>query len=388
MKNDYIEYYGKHNISPVRQDISNISTHYERRKKLYRQCGIPLIAFRNAEVLEIGPGGGNNTLAFFHWGSRHVDLVEANPKGIKDMQELFVEQGISEDKFEIFPCMAEDYHTDKRYDIVIAEGFLPNIYNQQEIIGRLKELVCREGIIVITCIDDVGFFIEAMKRLVGLAITADISEYRQKTEYLTDFFEPQLAQLRGVSRSPEAWVQDQILNPAMSNGTEMTMMQAVGYFGEGFDVLGSSPQMFTDYSWYKDIWHDYKKDYKEQFERKRLSLLMANMPETELQAEQVDILVKHFADIRKLEIEYEKSSDIRKISEIVLKMDAMEDLVEQNLKEGFVNVFHEIKKILSCLQRGERIIMNKYPHFFAAFGRSQQYISFVKKDEGDRNGLH
>lgn len=58
MKNDFLEYYSKYNISPVRQNISDIEIHYERRKKLYRQCAIPLLTFRNAEILEVGPGGG------------------------------------------------------------------------------------------------------------------------------------------------------------------------------------------------------------------------------------------------------------------------------------------------------------------------------------------
>ena len=58
MKNDYLEYYGEYHISPVKQNIDDIKVHYERRKKLYRQCGIPTLAFRNAEILEVGPGGG------------------------------------------------------------------------------------------------------------------------------------------------------------------------------------------------------------------------------------------------------------------------------------------------------------------------------------------
>ena len=57
MKNDFLEYYGEHHISPVRQNIDDIELHYERRKKLYRQCGIPIRAFYNAEILEVGPGG-------------------------------------------------------------------------------------------------------------------------------------------------------------------------------------------------------------------------------------------------------------------------------------------------------------------------------------------
>ena len=58
MKNDFIEYYDEYQISPVKQDISDIDIHYKRREKLYRQCGIPMLAFRNAEILEVGPGGG------------------------------------------------------------------------------------------------------------------------------------------------------------------------------------------------------------------------------------------------------------------------------------------------------------------------------------------
>ena len=89
MKNDFLDYYNKYQISPVKQDISDLEMHYQRRKKLYKQCGIPTIAFRNAQILEVGAGGGYNTLAFFHWESGHVDLVEANPWGRKDMEKLF-----------------------------------------------------------------------------------------------------------------------------------------------------------------------------------------------------------------------------------------------------------------------------------------------------------
>ena len=120
-KNDYLEFYGKHHISPVKQDITDLELHYRRRKKLYRQCGMPVLAFHNSNLLEIGPGGGINTLAFFQWGCKQVDLVEANPKGLEDMQRLFDEQNISKDTYKIIPCTIENYDTDKKYDIIIAE---------------------------------------------------------------------------------------------------------------------------------------------------------------------------------------------------------------------------------------------------------------------------
>ena len=58
MCNNYLKFYGENHISPVRQDINDLKVHYLRREKLYRQCGIPVMAFRDKEILEIGPGGG------------------------------------------------------------------------------------------------------------------------------------------------------------------------------------------------------------------------------------------------------------------------------------------------------------------------------------------
>lgn len=67
-KNDYLEFYGKHHISPVKQDITDLELHYRRRKKLYRQCGMPVLAFHNSNLLEIGPGGVSILLPFFNGG--------------------------------------------------------------------------------------------------------------------------------------------------------------------------------------------------------------------------------------------------------------------------------------------------------------------------------
>lgn len=62
MKNDLLEYYKEHSISPVKQDIKDFEVHMERRKKLYRQLGVPILAFQDAEKLEVGTGGG-----ITHW---------------------------------------------------------------------------------------------------------------------------------------------------------------------------------------------------------------------------------------------------------------------------------------------------------------------------------
>ena len=247
MSNDYLDFYSKHNISPVHQDITDFNLHLQRRSKLYRQCGIPIRAFKNAKILDVGPGNGYNTLAFFYWIGTGVkcDLVEANKLGIVNMKKLFQHYCINETMYEIFESKIENYQTDKKYDIIIAEGFLHFLDNQREVIERLKCLTNDDGIIVITSTDSVGLFVEVMKRLIAQIIVKDIPDHQMKVEKLTEIFEPQLHLLKGVSRPACDWVEDQLLNPALVNKNELTFLQAIEMFGKDYDVLGSSPHIFT-----------------------------------------------------------------------------------------------------------------------------------------------
>lgn len=377
MDNGYLKYYGEHHISPVNQDIDNLDIHYRRRRKLYRQCGIAASVFHNAEILEVGPGGGYNTLAFFQWKCKHIDLIEANPKGVEDMQKLFLEQNIQKSDYEIFSCRIEDYQTVKKYNVIIAEGFLPFVPNQEDIINKLKELIAENGIIVVTCTDHTCLFIELIKRLIGLVLTKEIPEYDDKVKFLSDLFQPQLNKMRGVSRTATDWVKDMILNPVVGTDMELAMDQAILLFGNEYDVLGSSPKMFTDYSWYKDIWTDYKEGYIQQFGEKRLSLLMTDMPEKIMLSGEVKILTDYFEKIRKLIVEYEKEYDGQYIDFILNEMNEIEVLIKE-VDENFYIVFCEIRDMLICIQKEGTTDMENYPHFFSAFGRAQQYIAFEK----------
>ena len=51
-----------------------------------------------------------------------------------------------------------------------------------------------------------------------------------------------------MSKLPEDWIKDVILSPVINNGQELSLGQAIRYFQDDFDILGTSPGMFTDYS--------------------------------------------------------------------------------------------------------------------------------------------
>ena len=329
------------------------------------------------KFLRWGRGGGHNALGTVNWGIKHIDLVEPNPTGVETIGKLFDEYLVSHDKYSVFHKTLEEYKTDKHYDIVIAEGFLSYLPNAKEICKKLMTFVSDGGVVVITCADDICIFIELIKRLIGQIIVRDAPTLHEKVEMLIPIFEPQLKKLRGVSRPAKDWIEDNIFNPAFSNGCQFSMLDALEAFKE-FDLLGSSPRMFTDYSWYKDIWFDEKDDYRKQFLRKRMSLIMAGLPEQMLDEKDVEPLVESFADIKKLENRLESEGEISLISSILQEMSDISELVHKVLNKDFITVFDEITDIISELLKGNVPNFNKYPFFFSAFGRGLQYMSFMK----------
>lgn len=92
--------------------------------------------------------------------NKKIDLIEPNKKEIEDMSQLFLEHVVNKEHYNIINCTIEKFTTDIKYDIIVAEGFLPSIINKKEIIYNLIKLTNERGIIVITYIDEISFFIE------------------------------------------------------------------------------------------------------------------------------------------------------------------------------------------------------------------------------------
>ena len=186
-ENPFISFYGQHDISPVRQDLSDMKEHLRRREKLYRSLGLPPFIFSGRKVLEVGPGGGYNSLAFVTWGAKMV-FVEPNPKAQAELPVLLTKQGIKNDQWILYPCKIEDYNTPDKYDLIFAEGFIPGLWDRKIIISKLADLVSLGGVITVTCIDDISFFFENLKRLVAVQLTKDVLTFDEKVRVLVKAF--------------------------------------------------------------------------------------------------------------------------------------------------------------------------------------------------------
>lgn len=294
------------------------------------------------------------------------------------MQNLFSAYEIPEDKYTIRAAAIEETDIQEQYDIVIAEGFLHSIDNSEEIIRRLSGYVKEGGVIVITCMDVFSMFVEQMKRLVCHVLIKDIHEYEVQVKWCTDFFAGQMKNAKGMSRSVEDWVRDDMLNPAFNNEKILSMDKAFEIFENDFSLLGSSQRIFTDYSWYKDLEYDEKAELLHQYKLKRHNFLFTGLEETILSEEDSKFLEQRISVIRQYAREYEvKSTDVC-LSKVEESLKEIRPIMEK-INPVCAEFVDEVIEILCGLKAGQAMSFERYKTFYAAVGRTQQYLSMVKK---------
>lgn len=372
MNNKYLEFYGEHNISPVHQNVDGLQ---KRRKNLYRQLGIPWQCLTGKEVLEFGPGGGMNALALLEGGIGHIDLIEPNRTGREEIEELYSLKGISKNRYDIFPDIMEDYKADKQYDFVIAEMFIMHLENWKDCLRILKKYCKRDSIVITTCADEIGFYVERIKRYIAHYSVRNIAHYEQKRDCLIEMFEPQIRTLGAGTRTAKDWVEDQLFNEATLCEHLMNMKDAITEFEDDFEILGASQNIFTDYSWYKDVDYDYIREYKKQYDRKKHMLLLAGEDnETIRSIEANEKLWKACSEVNLLIRKQEMSNEYN-IDEMKVVIEKVSQLAD-NLVIADFN--HQSIEILERLQYGT-VDLTEYPLWCKCFGKSSQYISFVKR---------
>lgn len=378
MKNPYISFYGKYKISPVHQDLRDFKLHLKRREKLYRTLGLPPVAFKDRTVLEVGPGGGYNSLALFSWGVKKIDFIEPNPKAQQELPRLLARYKIKKERWSLFPRRIEDFPGVKRYDIVIAEGFIPGLYSRKEIIKKLSRLVNPGGVLVVTCVDELSFLLELVKRLVGMRLLRmnKVCEFDRKVKMLSLAFSSHLRSLKFSSRPVCDWVADQFFNPALY-GNFFSIADCIKEFGDEFMLLGSSPDMFTDYSWHKDTEFDSRKSILKQFYEKRHLLLFKDIEESVRPAKDNEGLVRSVRNLRLFAGKVENNLDrgnVAKVVSMLRDISKSTDYVDRRISGA-------IREAVALLS-DDNLTVSKIAHskgFASAFGRGQQYLSLARK---------
>ncbi len=250
----FVGFYKKHNISPVRQDISDLERHFGRRSYLYRYLGIPPFAVAGKSVIEFGPGSGHNALYTTSLGPARYVLVDANPKGFTDTQTLLKEHFPRHSCHHFVLSYIQKFESDERFDLVLCEGVIPHQEAPSAFARHVAKFTRPGGVLVVTTSDYVAIFAETLRRLIKDAIVDPDAPLMQQLDVMRPVFEPHFRSLKGASRPVDDWAADTIVNPWRH--ALFTIGGAIEALDGEFELLGSSPRIFTDWRWYKDIYGD------------------------------------------------------------------------------------------------------------------------------------
>ncbi len=238
-----LDFYQQHGISPVKQDVTDLSAHFARRAKLYRDLGIAT-AIRGRYVLEVGAGSGENALYTHSLHPAEYTILEPNPAGAQDIRRRGIRARVLEQRIE--DCTL--FH----FDVVLCEGLLGLCgTDPKALLEHVARHVTPGGVLVMTCIDPISDHAEVLRRARAQSLIDRASPLADQVAVLRPFFAPHLATIKGMTRSVDDWIIDNLLNPA-SIGPTFSIPEACAQLDGRFDVLGCSPRFLTDWRWYKD----------------------------------------------------------------------------------------------------------------------------------------
>lgn len=274
--NELLKYYGQYKISPVSQDISNLDLHFGRRIGLYRTLGLPPLVFKDRDVLEVAPGSGFNAIVTASLGARTYDLVEPNTTGFNKMASVFEKANSGKTALQFFNCRLDEYQEQRSYDIILCEGLIQGLENQEQFVLRLANYLRPGGILVLTCSDAISLFFETLRQYVSRILVAQAGSvapraagFAQVTEMLAGVFSPHLRSLKGMSRPASDWVHDVLLNPTVPSESvenEFSVAKCMEVLGDKFWLYGMSPDFLTHFGWYKEMPAEPKKHNQEYLE--------------------------------------------------------------------------------------------------------------------------
>lgn len=378
MTASHIGFYTQHKISPVRQDISDLARHFERRESLYRLLGILPQALKGRSVAEVGPGSGFNSLYTASLGPARYVLVEGNPTGVEDINRLFAGFPALAPLIDIAPVLIEDYQVTEPFDFVFCEGLLSGVPNPRQVLAKLAEMTAPGGVLVFTCVDHVAHFAETLRRLMAWRLIRPGQPLESQVATLLPAFTPHLARLKGMSRRHDDWIIDNLIHPG-SIIHNINLPEGLELLGDAFDIYGASPHFVTDWRWYKQLVGDdrrYNEPAIAQYWSNIHNLLDHRVVLPPASEEFGKLLYQRCSQVRDQVRQYEASYDQAVLASILALLD---DIVAQvrTVSAPVAETLADARRILAAPADAQAIA--DAPAFGDLFGRGQHYFSVIRR---------
>ena len=373
-----IEFYQKYNLATTRQNIKNFDKYFEIRESLYYLLGIPPLFIKDRKVLEVGPGSGFNSLYTASLEPSKYVLVEPNSSAVEDIYNLFSKYPKLKEKIRVEQVLLSDFNSSELFDFVFCEGMLNGVPDP---IGTLRDLasyVKPGGLLVITCVDNISYFPEILRRVFAQLLIDPNASLHSNVEKLLPVFSPHLSQLEGMTRSHNDWIIDNLLNPAPIQ-IIFSIPDAINAISEEFIVYGQSPHFVTDWRWYKTL-----TDEKRLFNQRAIegywqyahNLMVHSRLFPPRDVADNYRLYELCAEVKEGLKKYEKERNKKVLTEIHEKIEQV--IIEVNKFSSELS--EELREAHDVIKK-EPVDANTFAHirFGRLWGRGQQYLSFIRK---------
>lgn len=369
MEVPFVNFYDDNNILPVSQDISDLNKHFTRRESLFVTLGIPPLLLKDKDIIEFGPGTGHNAIYTNSLNPSSYVLIDGSNLGIKSLQDKFE----NSKNIKIVKSLFLEYKTDKKFDVLFAEGCIPHQKEPEKIINHLKQFIKPGGIFVITAVNGISYLPEILRRLMAEKLINKNMSTQDKIKTLVPFFSSHLDSLKSMTRNYDDWILDNIIQP-LNKVKLFSIPQAIHFFKNDFEIFNSSPRLYVDWRWYKEI-NDRNNLFNETFLN---SYYSSNL-------NLIDYRYTHQNHNSDFGVNLESKCD--KIWELMCGI--------QNIGTGWNETFKELNDINNLIKDkspetslsleealnwlktdGDKFELRK---FISWWGRGQQYLSFLKK---------
>ena len=249
-------YYERQDVLPTFGDFKSsaeLEAYAGQRRDLFSdKLVLPPRLFRNADVLEFGPDSGENALVFASWGA-NMTLAEPNQHAHPKIQAYFARFGLTERLRELVLADVEGFRSDRRFDIIDAEGFIYTVQPTENWLGIFHGLLNPDGYAVVSYYERYGGFFElALKAIhaAGKALTG-----RPALETARTLFEPKWNSIPHT-RSFESWLMDVLENPFVRHSYFLDAAAlCMAAHEQGFDIHSAWPAYrdSLDIYWHKII---------------------------------------------------------------------------------------------------------------------------------------
>lgn len=369
----YIDFYRGLGISPVAQDISDLRRHFSRRDSLYRFLGIPPSLVEGRSVIEFGPGSGHNSLFTAALRPARYMLVDGNPVGVAETRANLRRHGLEASGTDVVESLFETFESDERFDLVLAEGFLPHTADPQALLRRLSRFAKPGGLLVITTVTPSSVLSETIRRLMRSLFIAPEAPADAQLAILRPLLGSHLATLKGMSRSVDDWLLDNMVQP-VAHAALLSIPEAISALADRFDVYGSSPSFSTDLRWYKEV-HGEERGFNENVTRcyhRRLATLIDYRFEPadhgEDQGRALEALSRDLWDFMN---GCEAAGQLQQPDLVAERLEAIAVALQGLLPETAAAIGEAADLFRGRLAPQD---MRQFPCFW---GRGQQYLSFI-----------